>query len=190
MKFITKPAHAYIWAFIVGSVSSVVLIYFSRFWYARFLDIYSDNLQLNIFQGLLIVVGFLLTYKLFVLVKLQEELYSNESFLKHWAEKFCRRGVSVTDYYKPLRRLSELLIGCIFCSTASAILQVTLGFLENAYTISICIGSAVASIFLLLVGFIYIKLNLEDWFDVLEERDTEVVDQALKFARDKDPLSK
>lgn len=188
MKLIKKPLHAYLWSLFIGIVTGGGLIFFSRYWHNEYLILYSDNLQINFFQALMIIVGFLLTFKLFVLVKLQEELYGDQHFLKDWAETFCSRDLTVEDYYKPLRNLSDLLVGCVTISVISAILQVTLGFHSNAYSISICLGSVGASLFLLITGFRYIKISLSDWFNVLENRDRSNVLKALEKAREEDPL--
>ena len=128
----------------------------------------SKKLKITLFSGLLTVGAFLLSMKTFIVFRLKEDLYDNESF-----KKKIKAISEVTghehDHYCGLRNLSNFLSISVFGALSSAVMNITIGFCEKKITSIICVTMSMYSVIFLFCAWILVWKNLNDWFDVLKD---------------------
>lgn len=135
---------------------------------------YREGLRTPLFSGFLTVGSFLLTLKATILLRIKE-IYEEPKYADDWRRYQAQRkrenpSAGLTDYYGPLRNLGNALLLNVLFAITSAILQVTLGFLNNPWTVGVCMGFASTTLLLLLFLWWQIASNLLRWFDVIERR--------------------
>lgn len=133
----------------------------------KIIDFYSANIRSSLFSSFLTLSGFLFSLKTFIIVKMKEGVYDNEIY-KDRVKDFRKINPSIS-HYGPLKRLGHLLFFTILSSLVTSVFQLTIGLTKCWPLIYICIGSAIFSITMFVISLFYIKKNLDDWFEFLEE---------------------
>lgn len=133
---------------------------------------YREGLRTPFFSGFLTVGGFLLTLKTTILLRIKE-IYDTEQYLNDWQNfqeqrRRANPAAQATDYYGPLRNLGIGLLANVVLTLVSAMLQVTLGFVNQYWAVGICLGFAASTLLLLLFLWWQIAANLMHWFKVIE----------------------
>ena len=132
-----------------------------------FANFYTTELRNNLFAAFLTLGGFLYSLKTLIIIKMKENVYDHEKYLKKIERK--RRNNSEITHYGALRRLSDLLYYTVFFSLCTSLLQFTLGLYEHWFTALICSYSALVCICMFAFSLMVIKQNLNYWFEFLEE---------------------
>lgn len=159
------------------AVLSTILYYFAP----RLSIVYSAKLQTPLFTGFLTLGSFLLTLKTFILVQLKEKLYDDAGYIERIARlRFQNASLKL---YAPIMRLAELLLIAVVMALGTALLQITLGFVEHQISSAICLSFAMGTLFL--VGFAWwqIRKNIYDLFqywDEQKEKEIQVQHEKLK----------
>lgn len=130
---------------------------------------YQKNLQGNLFSGFLALGGFLLSLKTFIVVKLHEGIFERDSYEERYKVECEQFPENINPYYGPLRNLSDFLVWSVGLSLITSVAQLTLGYVKQLWAVSICLGFAAVSLWLVLRAWWEIKGNLATWFELLEE---------------------
>ncbi len=136
--------------------------------------LYHENLRIPLFTGFLTVGSFLLTLMATMLLRIKE-IYDEEEYAQDWKRYQDQRitkdpSAKTTDFYGPLRNLGDALLANVILALLSAMLQVTLGFVDLPVAVAICLGFAATTLLLLLYLWWQIAGNLSKWFDVIERK--------------------
>lgn len=122
------------------------------------------------FTGFLTAGSFLMSTKVFILVRMNDQVYSTDYHLDKIADR-ARNGAAIGDLgevaYGPLYRLKKLLAASIASCLLTSIAQITLGFIKSQWAAIACFSVAAFSLSLLLSSLYYVNENLTDWFDKL-----------------------
>ncbi|MHC4880577.1 MAG: hypothetical protein ACYTGL_29350 [Planctomycetota bacterium] len=131
---------------------------------------FADNLRDSLFSGFLALAGFLFSAKTFIVIHMKEKLYDSSEY-KNKFEKLRRVNPALTKY-GPLRRLSSFLFWSVLCSLITALLQLTVGLIEEEWAAWLCLSAAVVAILTLAASMILVSLNLRAWLAGLEQKES------------------
>jgi len=133
-----------------------------------FAQLYADKLRPSLFSGFLTTGGFLLALKVFILVRMDAEVYGTKEYKVRF-DKAKKRG-HTERLYAPLRRLGSHLFLSIMSAFVTSFLQFTLGFWPNDYAAIACVCAATFTMGTLFVCLFAVRSNLAEWFALLDER--------------------
>lgn len=133
----------------------------------QLIEFFSSNIRASLFGGFLTVGGFLFSLKTFIIIKMKEEVYDHQAYIKRYNEQ--KKFDDILKQYGPLQRLSHLLFASVLSSIITAVTQFSIGLIANKLAVIICIWTASFSLCLLIISLILIKRNLDEWFNFLEE---------------------
>ncbi len=125
-------------------------------------NLYQSKLQVAMFAGFLTIGGFLLTLKSFVVIQFKKELFEKEYYRS--AHKASHGTYSGKTYYRPLKDLAELLLVSVVLSLITSFIQITIGFLNSNSISAICIGSGIATLFLVVFLWYFVRWNILEMF--------------------------
>jgi len=132
----------------------------------KFITLYNDKLQLVFFTAFLTVGSFLLAMKAFILVRLKDDIYSHGEYKKRYLRQYNNEYKGY--YYKGLIELGHLLVVSVAGSFVTSIAQISVGFF-SIYWIKMIAPSLVGGmIVLVFIYWLYVYLNLRDWFIFIE----------------------
>ncbi|PKN20392.1 MAG: hypothetical protein CVU71_00960 [Deltaproteobacteria bacterium HGW-Deltaproteobacteria-6] len=132
----------------------------------KFIDIYDDRLQFAFFTAFLTVGSLLLAMKAFLLVRLKDDIYLHEEYQKRYKEQ-CS-GPHKIDYFQGLKDIGYLLVVSVIVCFITSIAQITIGFCPT-YAIKIIAPSLAAGMLsLVIIDWLFVYLNLRDWFSFIE----------------------
>ena len=134
---------------------------------ASFVDYYQKHLRGNLFAGFLSLGGFLFSLKTFIVIKLKENVYDCDGYRKVFSDMKKINGDM--KLYTPLENVSNFLFYAVLFSIIAAILQLTLGLLNNFWAVVVSIGSAIMAILVLLIALFMIKTSLNDYFKFIND---------------------
>ena len=132
---------------------------------------YREGIRTPVFTGFLTVGSFLLTLKATILLRIKE-IYDTVDYSADWEAFQEQRRINnkcPTAYYGPLRNLGHALLANVLLALSTAILQMTLGFVNAPWALGICLGFAATTLGLLLLLWWQIAANLGRWFNVIEK---------------------
>lgn len=133
---------------------------------ARAIQFYDEKIRSILFSGLLTVGSFLLSLKVFIVVKFKENVFDSESYKNKLAE---RRKINPNlSHYGPVRNLSKVLFIAITSSLCASASQVTIGLIPEWWALLICVGLAAFAGVMLLQVLLLIRTILKDWLDHME----------------------
>ncbi len=138
-------------------------------WWSQsaYYDFFTSAIRPGLFTGFLTISGFLFSAHTFIVVHMKKEVYESERYRTRITHK--RKTNKEFAYYGSLRRLSRYLMTTVAVALATSLCQVTLGLYAKNWVAVVCLGMAAFS-FVMLVGSILIMgLNLQEWFNDLEE---------------------
>lgn len=128
---------------------------------------YKENMRASFFAGFLTLGSFLLSLKTGIVIKIKENVYDKEGYQKKVSA--ARLAGSDQSVYGPLRRLSRVLSAAVLAALVCSVLQLTLGLLTDWWAAALCLSFAAVAIALLLTAFYLIQVNLNSWFDFLDD---------------------
>ncbi len=134
----------------------------------RAIQFYDEKIRSILFSGLLTVGSFLLSLKVFIVVKFKENVFDSESYKSKLAE---RRKINPNlSHYGPVRNLSKVLFIAITSSLFASASQVTIGLIPEWWALLICVGLAAFAGVMLLQVLLLIRTILKDWLDHMEAK--------------------
>lgn len=134
---------------------------------ARAIIFYDEKIRAILFSGLLTVGSFLLSLKVFIIVKFKENVFDSESYKKKLE---ARRKINPKiSHYGPVRNLSKVLFLAISSSLIASVSQVTIGLVPRWWALLLCVGLAAFAGVMLLQVLLLIRTILSDWLDHMED---------------------
>ena len=103
--------------------------------------IYQEQLRADLFSGFLSLGGFMLAAMTFTIMKLKEAFCDSEEY-KRLLDDDRVIGVTHADPYRPLRQLTQLFAAAIAMCLTTALLQVTIGFIDSQPAVALCLSTA------------------------------------------------
>jgi len=137
-------------------------------------EFYAANLRNCLFTGLLTIGTFIFAVKTFIVIKLKEDVFDTEYYQERWRKHQKLSPDKEISHYGPLKNLTSVLFYASVLSLTSAVLQVTVGLAGSKWSTILCIFFALASLTLLFISMILVKINLNVWLEDLEQRANKV----------------
>lgn len=129
-------------------------------------DYYAKNIRASLFTGFLTVGSFLLSLKVFIIVKFKENIFDSAAYRAKLEEK--RKLNSDLTHYGPVKRLSRLLFAAILSALAASAAQLTVGLVPVWPATLFCVFIAAFSGAMLLCTLWLIRQILDEWLSYLE----------------------
>ncbi len=133
-------------------------------------EFYAANLRNCLFTGLLTIGTFIFAVKTFIVIKLKEDVFDTEYYRQRRQKHQKLSPNKEISHYGPLKNLTAVLFYASVLSLTSAVLQVTVGLIGSMWSAIVCILFALASITLLFISMVLVKINLNVWLEDLEHR--------------------
>lgn len=128
---------------------------------------YGEKIRASLFTGLLTVGSFLLSLKVFIVVKFKENVFDSAVYKKRLED---RRNINPQlSHYGPVRNLSQVLFLAITSSLIASASQMTIGLIPVWWAMLFCVGSAAFAGMMLVQVLLLIRSILMDWLDHMEE---------------------
>ncbi len=127
---------------------------------------YQDYARTPLFTAFITLGSFLLTLKTTILQRLREA-YETDDYRDRYLR--LRETLPKARYYGSLERLSLALATNVGFALTTSLLQMSFGFVRAAWSVAICIGFAVVSLFLVLFLTVQMFLAHREWFDKIEK---------------------
>ncbi|WP_343633548.1 hypothetical protein [Roseateles sp.] len=128
---------------------------------------YADKIRVSLFTGLLTVGSFLLSLKVFIVVKFKENVFDSPAYLELLNER--RKIKPSLKHYAPVRQLSTVLFVAISSALIASVSQVTIGLIAHPAAFLICIALAAFAGAMLFQTLILIRVILTEWLDYMEK---------------------
>jgi hypothetical protein len=142
------------------------LVYFLSPDIPRAVTFFSEKIRASLFTGLLTVGSFLLSLKVFIVVKFKETVFDSKEY-KDRLEELRKINPSL-EHYAQVRNLSLVLFTSIASAICAAACQLTIGLLEHPAAMLICVFIASFAGAMLMQTLILIKQILGEWLDHME----------------------
>lgn len=142
------------------------LVYFLSPDIQRAVTFFSEKIRASLFTGLLTVGSFLLSLKVFIVVKFKETVFDSKEYKERLEE--LRKVNPSLEHYAQVRNLSLVLFTAIASAISAAACQLTIGLLEHPAAMLICVFIASFAGAMLMQTLILIKLILGEWLDHME----------------------
>jgi hypothetical protein len=153
-------AIAFGFAFVVA-----IAIFFLSDTGAEALKIYASSVRHVLFTGLLTVGSFLLSLKVFIVVKYKETFDSAEYKQRL---KELRELDPNLEHYTQVRNLSSVLFAAISSTLTASFLQVTVGLISHPLAMLAAVGAAAFAAAMLAQTLWLIRSVLSEWLDHME----------------------
>ncbi|MFT4194882.1 hypothetical protein [Ottowia sp.] len=131
---------------------------------------YGENIRAPLFTGLLTVGSFLLSMKVFIVVKFKETVFDTEWYKKRLEDR--RKINPKIEHYKPVRNLSRVLFVAIASAIAASISQITIGLISHFGALTFCVMAASFAGAMLLQTLLLVRSILTEWLDHTESKST------------------
>jgi hypothetical protein len=132
----------------------------------KFAKIYDDRLQFAFFTAFLTVGSLLLAMKAFLLVRLKDDIYLHTEYKRRYKAQCC--GPHKIDYFQGLKDIGYLLVVSVIASFVTSVAQVTIGFCPVFSVKLIAPALASGMLTLVIIDWLFVYLNLRDWFGYIE----------------------
>jgi hypothetical protein len=129
-------------------------------------DFYAKNIRASLFTGFLTVGSFLLSLKVFIVVKFKENIFDSEAY-KHKLANRRKLNPELT-HYGPVKRLSRLLFISIVSAITASVVQLSVGLIPTWQATLLCVFVAVFAGSMLICTLWLIRQILEEWLSYLE----------------------
>lgn len=130
------------------------------------INIYYTQARVPMFAGFLTLGSFLLTLQTAIIQRLKEAYDSADHARK--VEQLRNKGKSVR-YYGSLQRLGIALSTNVILALLTALMQMTLGFVQQSWSTAICIGFGLIALSLVIYLTIQLVLAHHQWFKKIED---------------------
>jgi hypothetical protein len=127
---------------------------------------FSEKIRASLFTGLLTVGSFLLSLKVFIVVKFKETVFDTKEYKERLED--LRKVNPNLQHYAPVRNLSEVLFVSIASAITASACQLTIGLLGKPVSMLICVFMASFAGAMLMQTLVLIKKILGEWLDHME----------------------
>jgi len=127
---------------------------------------FGEKIRPSLFTGLLTVGSFLLSLKVFIVVKFKETVFDSKEYKERLAN--LRKIDPSIQHYAQVRNLSSVLFFSIASAIIAAACQLTLGLIEKPAAMLGCVFAAAFAGAMLLQTLLLIRKILGDWLDHME----------------------
>lgn len=129
-------------------------------------EFYAKNIRASLFTGFLTVGSFLLSLKVFIVVKFKENIFDSQSYKERLQDR--RKLDPNLSHYGPVKRLSRLLFVSIISALAASAIQLSVGLIPYWQASLFCVFAAVFAGSMLLCTLWLIRQILDEWLSYLE----------------------
>lgn len=129
---------------------------------------YHREFRVALFISGFTIGSFLFSMKTFILKTMRDDFYDNEDYQDKVRQR--RELGQNVGFYNPLKNLSKLLLLSITFSFFSALLQISIGYIENYKAVIFCLLVAIISWGLVGVAIYYVSANWSKALDLAEKR--------------------
>lgn len=133
---------------------------------ATLADFYARNIRASLFTGFLTVGSFLLSLKVFIVVKFKENIFDSALY-KEKLEDRRKLNPSLTNY-GPVKRLSKLLFVSIASALAASFSQLSIGLLPYWQAAAFCVFVSGFAGSMLICTLWLIREILDEWLSYFE----------------------
>ena len=148
-----------------GLVVASSVYWFSTCNYAT-VTFYSEKIRASLFTGLLTVGSFLLSLKVFIVVKFKETVFDSKEYKERLEE--MRKVDPSLEHYAQVRNLSSVLFTAIASAIIASACQLTIGLLNHIAATLICVFAASFAGAMLMQTLVLIRTILGEWLDHME----------------------
>jgi hypothetical protein len=127
---------------------------------------FGEKIRPSLFTGLLTVGSFLLSLKVFIVVKFKETVFDSKEYKERLAN--LRMVDPSIQHYAQVRNLSSVLFLSIASAIIAAACQLTLGLIEKPAAMLACVFAAAFAGAMLLQTLLLIRKILGEWLDHME----------------------
>jgi hypothetical protein len=129
-------------------------------------DFYAKNIRASLFTGFLTVGSFLLSLKVFIVVKFKENIFDSDAYKKRLADR--RKLNPELTHYGPVKRLSQLLFFAIISAIGASVTQLSIGLIPAWQATLVCVFAATFAGSMLICTLWLIRQILDDWLSYFE----------------------
>ena len=129
---------------------------------------FGDKIRPSLFTGLLTVGSFLLSLKVFIVVKFKETVFDSNEYKKLLLN--LRKIDPSIQHYSQVRNLSSVLFMSIASALSASACQLTVGLIEKPSAMMFCVFMAAFAGAILLQTLLLIRKILGEWLDYMEVR--------------------
>ncbi|QIL71684.1 hypothetical protein G7048_15765 [Diaphorobacter sp. HDW4B] len=129
---------------------------------------YGNNVRASLFTGLLTVGSFLLSMKVFIVVKFKETVFDTEWYKKRLEDR--RKIDPQIEHYAPVRNLSRVLFMAIASAIVGSLSQVTIGLIPHVAALTFCVVTASFAGAMLVQTLLLVRRILTEWLDHTEKK--------------------
>jgi hypothetical protein len=141
-------------------------VYFSSNDLCQISDFYAKNIRASLFTGFLTVGSFLLSLKVFIVVKFKENIFDSQTY-KDQLESKRKLNPDLT-HYGPVKRLSHLLFFSIVSAITASVAQLSIGLIPTWQATLFCVFIAAFAASMLICTLWLIRQILDEWLSYLE----------------------
>lgn len=127
---------------------------------------FEEKIRSSLFSGLLTVGSFLLSLKVFIVVKFKETVFDSLQYKEQLQE--LRKVNPDLEHYRPVRDLSSVLFISIASAIIGAACQLTIGLLGNTMSMLVSIFMAAFAGAMLMQTLVLIRSIITSWLDYME----------------------
>lgn len=142
------------------------LVYFFSSDLSQIADFYARNIRASLFTGFLTVGSFLLSLKVFIVVKFKENIFDSPAYKEQLEDK--RKLNPDLTHYGPVKRLSRLLFFSIVSAIAASAAQLSIGLIPTWQATLFCVFIATFAGSMLICTLWLIRQILDEWLNYLE----------------------
>lgn len=129
---------------------------------------FGDKIRPSLFTGLLTVGSFLLSLKVFIVVKFKETVFDSKEYKERLVN--LRKIDPSIQHYAQVRNLSSVLFLSIASAISASACQLTIGLVEKPAAMMFCVFMAAFAGAMLLQTLLLIRKILGEWLDYMEVR--------------------
>ncbi len=129
---------------------------------------YGKNIRAPLFTGLLTVGSFLLSMKVFIVVKFKETVFDADWYKERLE---ARRKIDPSiEHYAPVRNLSRVLFAAIASAIIGSLSQITIGLIPHVAALVFCVIAASFAGAMLVQTLLLVRSILTEWLDHTEKK--------------------
>lgn len=130
-------------------------------------EYYAKNIRASLFTGFLTVGSFLLSLKVFIVVKFKENIFDSDAYIEKLRD--LRRLNPQLSHYGPVKRLSRLLFFSIVSAIVASASQLSVGLVPLWQATLFCVFIAAFAASMLVSTLWLIREILDNWLGYLEK---------------------
>lgn len=127
---------------------------------------FGEKIRPSLFTGFLTVGSFLLSLKVFIVVKFKETVFDSKEYKERLVN--LRKVDPNIQHYAQVRNLSSVLFLSIASAISASACQLTLGLIEKPAAMLVCVFAAAFAGAMLLQTLLLIRKILGEWLDHME----------------------